>query len=509
MTAKTLMVMGTGSSVGKSLLVAALCRIFARRGLRVAPFKAQNMSNNAAVCAGGEEIGRAQAVQARAAGLEPCADMNPVLLKPEGHTRSQVIVLGRPWETLQASRYYERKSTLWPIVTAALDRLRADSELVVIEGAGSPVELNLKDGDIVNMAVARYAHSPVLLVGDIDKGGIFAQLLGTLWLMAPEERALVRGLVVNKFRGDRALFVDGLRILESRALVPVLGVIPFIPDLGIPEEDAVALNAPSWSLGAGKSFAADDSLDIAILRLPHIANFDDFDPLAREPGVRLRYVHTRAGLGRPHAILVPGTKSTMADLAWLRQQGLDRDIERRAGEGTAVVGICGGFQMLGQVLRDPEAVESPTPTMRGLGLLPLETIFGTVKITGQTSARVTGGPGWLDSARGQILESYEIHMGRTAGGRPWLEIGPPRKGAPPHSDSAVSPDGKIWGCYLHGLFGNAGFRRAWLGSLSNGKVPLAESASTPSRDLDDALDHLANRVEAALNVENLMTILGE
>ena len=243
MTAKTLMVMGTSSSVGKSLLVAALCRIFARRGWRVAPFKAQNMSNNAAVCANGDEIGRAQAVQARAAGLEPCADLNPVLLKPEGNTRAQVIVLGKPWETLPASRYLERKGALWSVVTAALDRLRADSELVVIEGAGSPVELNLKDGDIVNMAVALYAQSPVLLIGDIDKGGIFAQLLGTLLLLAPEERALVRGLIINKFRGDPSLFVEGLRILEERGEMPVLGVIPFLDDLAIPEEDAVALDA--------------------------------------------------------------------------------------------------------------------------------------------------------------------------------------------------------------------------------------------------------------------------
>src|SRR5438874_4109597 len=243
MPARTLMVMGTSSSVGKSLLAAALCRIFARRGLRVAPFKAQNMSNNAAVCANGDEIGRAQAVQARAAGLEPCADMNPVLLKPEGQARSQVIVLGKPWLTLRAADYYQRKSALWSIVTGALERLRQAFDLVIIEGAGSPVELNLRESDIVNMAVARYAHSPVLLVGDIDKGGIFAQLLGTLWLLPPEERALVRGLVVNKFRGDPALFTEGVRILEERGGCPVLGILPYLTDLCLPEEDSVALES--------------------------------------------------------------------------------------------------------------------------------------------------------------------------------------------------------------------------------------------------------------------------
>src|SRR5271165_6283876 len=231
MIARTLMIQGTSSSVGKSLLVAALCRIFARRGVRVAPFKAQNMSNNAAVCANGDEIGRAQAVQARAAAIEPCADMNPVLLKPEGNARSQVIVMGKPWETLHAARYYERKAALWSVVTGALDRLRALFDFVVIEGAGSPVELNLKEGDIVNMAIARYAQGPVLLVGDIDKGGIFAQILGTLWLLSPEERALVRGVIINKFRGDPALFTSGRRMLHERGELPVLGVVPFLPEL--------------------------------------------------------------------------------------------------------------------------------------------------------------------------------------------------------------------------------------------------------------------------------------
>jgi adenosylcobyric acid synthase len=503
MTAKTLMVMGTSSSVGKSLLVAALCRIFARRGLRVAPFKAQNMSNNAAVCANGDEIGRAQAVQARAAGLEPCADMNPVLLKPEGATRSQVIVLGKPWETLQATRYYERKTALWCIVTGALDRLRAIFDLIIIEGAGSPVELNLKENDIVNMAVARYVDSPVLLVGDIDKGGIFAQLLGTLWLLPPEERALVRGLIVNKFRGDPALFTDGLRILEDRGGAAVLGVVPFLSDLAIPEEDAVALDAMHIA-------EPGDLLDIAVLRLPHIANFDDFDPLAREPGVRVRYVQNAAALGRPHALLVPGTKSTMADLAWVRERGLDREIRRLAEAGIAIVGICGGFQMMGRTIRDPQNVESSLQMMPGLGLLPVETSFADAKITQQVSARVLDAPGWFRSARGQALEGYEIHMGRTVGGQAWLEIQPPPDQGPPRSDGATSPEGRIWGCYLHGLFANTAFRRAWLSSLKDGVRVGPQTEGAPSvLELDAALDRLADAVEAALDMERLQDIVSK
>ncbi len=381
MPAKVLMVQGTSSSVGKSLLSAALCRVFARKGVRVAPFKAQNMSNNAAVCADGAEIGRAQAVQAVAAGIEPTADMNPVLLKPEGNSRSQVVVLGRPWRTLQAGNYYRRKEELWPIVTAALDRLRSAYELVVIEGAGSPAELNLRSADIVNMALACHARAPVLLVGDIDRGGIFAQLLGTLWLLSPEERGLVRGLVVNKFRGDAALFADGVRILEERGGVPVLGVIPYLPALAVPEEDAVALDDTSCRSGepsrterfpegesrecrsargtywqAGRKLG---TIDIAVIRLPHIANFDDFDPLGAEAGVSLRYVQSLPELGRPHAVILPGTKSTIADLAWLRAQGFAEALRELAAHRTAIVGVCGGYQMLGESSAIPHTSNLP------------------------------------------------------------------------------------------------------------------------------------------------------
>lgn len=497
MPAKTLMLQGTSSSVGKSVLTAALCRSFARRGVRVAPFKAQNMSNNAAVCGDGGEIGRAQAVQAAAAGIAPTPDLNPVLLKPEADSRSQVIVLGRRWQTLRAGSYYRRKEELWPIVTAALGRLRAAFDLVIIEGAGSPVELNLRVFDIVNMSVARHAASPVLLVGDIDRGGIFAQLLGSLWLLADEERALVRGLIVNKFRGDRRLFADGVRILEERGGVPVLGVVPYLSDLALPEEDAVALDSH-------RQRDSECSRDIAVIRLPHIANFDDFDPLCSERGVRLRYVDSASTLGNPSAVILPGTKSTHADLTWLTDRGFAEAIRRLSAQGAAIVGICGGYQMLGNRIRDPERIESGIEEMPGLGLLPVETVFSGEKAVFQSRARVANGPSWLADLRGQMVEGYEIHMGRTRSARSWLEI-TSRNGQSCHAeDGYIDAEGRVWGCYLHGLFANAPLRRAWLRSL----LP-AEGVATADApvSLDEALDRLADEVEGAVDMKRLEAIL--
>ena len=499
MAARGLMIQGTASHVGKSLLTAATCRIFARRGWRVAPFKAQNMSNNAAVCGDGAEIGRAQALQALAAGVPPTADMNPVLLKPEADARSQVVVHGRPWRTLAARDYYERKRQLWSAVTESLDRLRAAFDLVVMEGAGSPVELNLKAGDVVNMAVARYARAPVLLVGNIDIGGVFAQLLGTLSLFDAAERRLVRGLVVNKFRGDPTLFADGVRILEGRGGVPVLGVVPYLPNHGLPEEDAVAIEA-SPPLGAGSGV-----IEVAVIRLPRVANFDDFDPLAREPGVRVRYVDSPSHLGRPHAVILPGTKSTTTDLRWLRDRGLDNAVIRLAREGTAVVGICGGYQMLGRVVRDPGGVEGERGDVPALGLLDAETTFATEKATHLATARVHGGPGWLVRVSGEELTGYEIHMGRTGSASPWLAI-TRRSGSPCDIlDGAASADGRVWGCYLHGLFANDRFRRAWLASLSSEFAPSAR----PLPSLSVALDRLADVVEAAIPFGTLEAIVRE
>jgi adenosylcobyric acid synthase len=497
MTGKVLMIQGTSSSVGKSLLVAGLCHLFARRGAKVAPFKAQNMSNNAAVCADGAEIGRAQATQAYASGLEPHVDMNPVLIKPEADSRSQVVVMGRPWKTLNAREYYPKKDILWKEVTGALDRLRAQYELVIIEGAGSAAELNLRQGDIVNMAVARYADAPVLLAGDIDRGGIFAQLIGTVWLLEPEERELVKGLIVNKFRGDLSLFSDGVRILEEKSNVPVLGVVPYLHDLFIPEEDAVALENPFARLAP-----AAETIDIAVIHLPRIANFDDFDPLAAEPGVRVHYVDGPEQLGNPAAIILPGTKSTVNDLAWLRSRGFDKALQEYAHKGGAAVGICGGYQMLGEVIYDPHHVESKLDSAPGIGLLPVETVFVGDKATHQASAQVRSGPGWLAQLEGQRVIGFEIHMGRTLGQRTWLEITERGGQSVQVADGASSANGKIWGCYMHGLFANDNLRRAWLESLGWKGEQAFEKVSSFAA----SLARLTDTLEKSLDMELLVRI---
>jgi adenosylcobyric acid synthase len=499
MAARVLMIQGTSSSVGKSLLVTALCRLFARRGVRVAPFKAQNMSNNAAVCADGAEIGRSQAVQAAAAGIAPTAEMNPILLKPEGGSRTQVIAMGRARRTVAAREYGQYKDELWPLVTSALDRLRAIYDLVVIEGAGSPVELNLRTRDLVNMAVARYAQAPVLLVGDIACGGIFAQLLGTLWLCTPEDQALVQGLVVNKFRGDLAFFQEGIGILEERSARPVLGVIPFVPDLRLPEEDAADLDALVTPVQPEHG-----NVDIAVIRLPHIANFDDFAPLAAEQGVTVRYVSSPVTLGRPHAVILPGTKSTIADLLWLREQGLEPAIQHAAQAGTVIVGICGGYQMLGRRIQDPLAVESTLPEVVGLALLPVETVFESSKATYQAEARVLRGPGWLATLHDQTIQGYEIHMGRTTSQQPWLEISQRNGTRLAMADGAVAATGNVWGCYLHGLFANESLRRAWLTSLGWHGDPEQASAAL---HVQAVLDTVASHVEASLDMRRLETII--
>jgi adenosylcobyric acid synthase len=521
---RVLMVQGASSSTGKSLLVAALCHSFARRGRHVAPFKAQNMSNNAAVCPDGAEIGRAQYVQALAAGIAPSVQINPVLIKPEADSRAQVVLLGRPFATLEARAYQDHKSELWKKITASLDHLRTLYDLVIIEGAGSPAELNLKNNDIVNMAVASYVKSPVLLVGDIDRGGIFAQLLGTLWLLEGEERALVRGLVVNKFRGDLSLFQDGVRLLEEKSGLPVLGVIPYLRDLYIPEEDAVALEEQPLP---GYSPAFDGwstKVDIAVLRLPLISNFDDFDPFRTDPGVCIRYVTSVGELGRPEAILIPGTKSTVADLAWLRSRRLDQALIEFARRGGALVGICGGYQMLGQVIRDPQHVEAQMELTPGLGLLPIETTFLSEKTTTQVRARIrlprhlTANCSWLANAQGQVVEGYEIHMGDTQSASSWLEIISQNNKPVKLMDGAISPDGRIWGCYLHGVFANQNLRRAWLYSLGwrldstplkNWYDGLYMLAETGNESIMKSISRLTDAVEKSLDMPRLEKIIWE
>jgi adenosylcobyric acid synthase len=499
MTAKVLMIQGSSSSAGKSLMVAALCRIYARRGIKVAPFKAQNMSNNAAVCADGSEIGRAQALQAAAAKLEPTVDMNPVLIKPEADSRSQIILMGRPWQTLEARTYYEKKQILWEHVKQSLDRLRAEYELVIIEGAGSPAELNLKRGDIVNMAVAQYANAPVLLVGDIDRGGIFAQLIGTHWLLEPEEQALMRGFIVNKFRGDLSLFDDGIQIIEEKSGIPVLGVIPYLRGLSLPDEDAVSVEVAAHAARP----ASTSQTDIAVLALPRIANFDDFDSLRAEPDVHIRHIDSVEQLGNPHAIIIPGTKSTMADLDWLRQTGLAEAIIKFAKHGGEVVGICGGYQILGESIHDPHHVESKNDSVHGLGLLPITTTFAQQKSTYQVQARILNFAGNLLQS-GEMILGYEIHMGETQSQAPWLEILSRNGEQVKVPDGSASPDGKIWGCYLHGLFANDSFRHVWLNRLGwQGEI------TSQAAHFEASLEALTDAVEGALDMNRLEKIIWE
>ncbi|MEW5958190.1 MAG: cobyric acid synthase [Chloroflexota bacterium] len=498
MTAKTLMILGTHSNAGKSILVTALCRIFARQGYRVAPFKAQNMALNAGVTPEGHEIGRATIAQAEAAGVPPHVDMNPVLLKPEGHRRSQVVLNGRAYTHIDAGNWLSLKQHLWTQVTAALDRLRARNDLVIMEGAGSPAEINLKEGDIVNMRVAQYAQAPALLVGDIDRGGVFAALAGTMLLLEPAERALVKAFVINKFRGDLSLLGNGLQLLQERAFnTPTLGVIPHLPDIGIAAEDSVALDEPRS--GGGQAAAP---LDIVVIRLPRTSNFDDFDPLAAEAGVQVRFVERAAELGRPAAIILPGSKMTLDDLAWLRESGLAGRIVALAGEQTPVVGICGGYQLLGQALFDPDGIEAaPGTRAAGLGLLPIETVFAGDKRTVQVQATVQAPAGPLAQLQGTPIRGYEIHMGRSqaldAAQAPLCQIGP--AGAD-HPDGAISGQGRIWGTYLHGIFDNDSLRHAWLRSL--GWPELGRSF-----DRERAYNRLADHVQAHLDMDALRHII--
>ncbi len=387
------MVQGTASHVGKSVLVSALCRIFRQDGFRAAPFKAQNMSNNSYVTPDGGEIGRAQAVQAQAAGVEARVEMNPVLLKPEADHLSQVVLMGRRLGSAGAGEYFSRiKPRLWRAVRQSLDLLREEFDVVVIEGAGSPAEINLKATEIVNMAVARYADAPVLLCGDIDRGGVFASLVGTMELIEPAERDLVKAFVINKFRGDPSLLSGGLTWLEQRTGVPIAGVVPYYRDIHIPEEDSVPL-AYATPASHAASVASQALLDVAVVYLPHISNFDDFDPLARENGVSVRYVASSAQLGRPDLIILPGTKTTIPDLSWMQQHGIPAAILEAHDNGSAVIGICGGYQMLGARISDPDNVESSQPESAGLGLLPSTTVFAGSKETHRVRGRVLSAGG--------------------------------------------------------------------------------------------------------------------
>ena len=473
-----LMIQGTGSNVGKSLLVAGLCRAVRRRGLSVAPFKPQNMSNNAAVTADGGEIGRAQALQARACGLDPVVDMNPVLLKPETETGAQVILHGRAIGRAGARDYQALKPRLLGGVLDSFSRLTARHELVIVEGAGSPAEVNLRRHDIANMGFARAADVPVILAGDIDRGGVIAQIVGTQAVIDPGDAAMVRGFVINRFRGDPALFDEGYRLIEERTGWRGFGVVPWFAQAHrLPAEDAAELRKPQ---GQG--------LHVVCLTLSRIANFDDLDPLAAEPGVRLTMLGPgRAIPGDADLVVIPGTKSTLGDLAFLRAQGWDGDLAAHVRRGGHVLGLCGGYQILGRVIRDPAGSDGAAGQVAGLGLLEVDTVMAPDK----RLERVAG------TALGQPVTGYEIHMGRTHGpdcARPFAHV--------PRPDGAIGANGRVMGTYLHGLFADDAFRAAFLARLGTPSQPGYEAG------VDRTLDDLADHLEAHLDVAGLLAVSG-
>ena len=469
--ARALMIQGTGSHAGKSLLVTAFCRIFKQMGYRVAPFKAQNMALNSFITEEGGEMGRAQVVQAEAAGVTPSVDMNPVLIKPQSDIGAQVIIQGKVVGNYSAVEYHSYKKEAIKIVKESYKRLAKKFDLILIEGAGSPAEINLKRHDIVNMRVAQMADAPVLIVSDIDRGGVFASLIGTMELLTTSEKKRVKGFIINKFRGDLNLLKPGLAFIKRKTGIKVLGVIPLIKDIYIQDEDSVSLE---------KKFTMDTNgkLDIAVLNLPHISNFTDFDPLEREPGVTVHYIEPTDRIGDHDVLIIPGSKNTIEDLSFLKRSGYVEDIKRLNEKGSTIVGICGGFQMLGRTIKDPAAVESRFGSIEGLGLLNMETIFSKKKATYQVEAEEMSRNGEDQSP--ETLRGYEIHMGRTKlmSGNPLFKISKKSGKRCSHFDGAVSQDGKVWGTYIHGIFDNDGFRRRFIGKITKGAMPSSEGQST-------------------------------
>ena len=482
--AKNIMIQGTMSNAGKSLLAAGLCRIFRQDGYRVAPFKSQNMALNSFITKDGAEMGRAQVVQAEAAGIAPDVRMNPILLKPTTDVGSQVIVNGQVQGNMRAMEYYKRKREFIPAVMEAYNSLAQDYDIIVIEGAGSPAEINLKATDIVNMGLAELVDAPVLLVGDIDRGGVFAQLYGTIALLEPQEQKRIKGTIVNKFRGDRAILQPGIDILEKICGVPVAGVIPYT-HVDIDDEDSLSTR-----------FQTGDSrkdIDIAVTKLPRISNFTDVSPLERFESVSVRYIERPDQLHQPDMILLPGTKSTIADLLWLRQSGLEAAICQQAARGCIIFGICGGYQMLGTSIRDPQGVEAAGVTeVKGMGLLPMDTVFQGEKVQQQTSGVFVEIPGVLHSLTGLPYTGYEIHMGRSQ-----------QKLAP------VINQGNVYGSYIHGIFDGEGIAQAVIRDLAakKGIDPGALTVFDPERYKQEQYDKLADAVRGGLDMDFVYKVL--
>jgi adenosylcobyric acid synthase len=497
MSARTIQICGTGSGVGKSVIVSALCRIFLQDGYRVCPFKAQNMALNSFVTKEQGEIGRAQATQAQACRIEPSIDMNPILIKPTSDVGAQVIVQGKPIGNMNAMRYTKYKKRLLGKVRESFRRLSGKYEVVVIEGAGSPAEINLKSHDIVNLKMASYAKAPVILVGDIDKGGVFAWIIGTLELLTSRERKMIKGIIINKFRGDKKLLKSGLDFLERRTGIKVLGVIPYYKDIRIPEEDAVPLDGFKNKVSRGQK------LNIDVIYLPHISNFTDFDGLENEPDVRLRYVKRPEELSSPDVIIIPGTKNTISDLIYLTKSGFAKRILSMINSNKImqVVGICGGYQMLGSKIHDRKGLESRCRQIRGLNLLPVETSLKTNKVLAQVKAK--------DLFSGCELSGYEIHHGSTritGDCRPTFEIFERNSRKTECLDGAISADRRVLGTYIHGIFDAHSFRREFLNKLRLKKgwpaLPVRERLG-----LNTEFDKLAKLVRDNIDTDFLHRIL--
>ncbi len=506
-TLKTVMVQGTASHVGKSLLTAALCRIFYQRGQKVAPFKAQNMALNSFVTTLGAEIGRAQAFQAEAANIEPTVDMNPILLKPTGDAASQVIVHGKVHSQMSAREYHAFKPRAMEFVLESLARLARDHDLLVIEGAGSPAEINLRDNDIVNMGLAERIDSPVILVGDIDRGGVFASIVGTFELLSASERARVKGIIINKFRGDKTLLDPGLTFLEERLEVPVLGVVPHLGHTGLPDEDGVALDeADNYGIGKGSEEGEGGALiNIIVLRLPRISNFTDFDPLKEVADVVVRYIHGPGDLKaimEADLVILPGTKNIISDLEWLRSIGFQDLIADYLAQGGMLFGICGGFQMLGMEISDPHGVEGTLARADGLSLLDMETVLRKEKSTFSVEAVPLG----LDKSR---IQGYEIHMGETVSREmPFATITSRNSSAVSIADGGRSESGSVFGTYIHGIFDNDMWRDAFLNTLRERKGTARVEGASFKASKEAAIDAFAQTVSENIDMEKLFKIIG-
>jgi adenosylcobyric acid synthase len=511
---RAIMILGTSSHVGKSLLTAALCRIFAQQGHRVAPFKSQNMSLNSAATVEGLEIGRAQALQAEAAGVPPSVDMNPILIKPSGDNSSQVIARGKIWGRVTAADYHLRRVTeLLPIIRESFETLASQYDVIILEGAGSPAEINLKQHDIANMRMAEMADAHCLLVGDIDRGGVFASLLGTLELLEPEERERIRGFTINKFRGDVSLLEPGLRMIEERVLKPCVGVIPYLPSLMLEEEDSLGMPVTTqtqWSLERSSDKSLDRPLRLAVIAMPSFSNFTDFDSLRAEPTVSLVFCRTAEAIAQADVVILPGSKQTVDDLLWMRNRGLDVAVREKSRSGL-VVGICGGMQMLGEAITDPLGMES-VGSAAGLGLLPIQTIMQADKVTHNTNGQMVATTLFEQPVTHSSLSGYEIHIGQTiyqAEALHFAVLSSDSGSTEVNKDGCISADSRIFGTYLHGIFDDDGFRHQFLrAARAFHQLAAPDELHLWKQLREESFNRLAREIENALDMETIFRWVG-